>query len=402
MILVKFVDVNGQDAGDDKASTDDDDEFDRKMKTLVPYNPLNGRISDGVIAGSDSQPTMQAPVLEVLGIPGSPADVLVMSNGNDHDFRYSRYHVKKLTDELWHQESDLQPVKGNPIVGNLLVLGREDDDEPKAIELPLGNWNPWNGEPGGQIFNVDGDFVQVFSECKAGSLSNKSCQGGRAGKETTITGISTTGNTLWSKDYTGFAVARDDSSTNQETAGENATLFGLSGDNNADVTRLDARSGQVKWTSTIDSYRFEIGRVGNKSSVPIYLQDEGDNETNRYIMVSTSRGWESPEAEIIGDQVRVDSMSGATSYLVDEPDRKSISEDLEDGDLHGTTAESDDTADEIRDCLAATNDDDTDALWTFECGKKQTIIKVGGYLLLVDKEAGRQNLSPLAIYEDAS
>lgn len=399
MILVKFVDVNGQDASDDSASTDDD-ESDRKMKTLVPYNPLNGRITDAVIAGSDAQPTMQAPVLEVLGIPGSPTDVIVMSNGNEFDFRYARYHVKKMTDELWHQESDLQPVKGNPIVGEFLVLGREDDDEPKAIETRYGHWNPWLGEPGGQMFNVRGDYVQIFSDCKASTLSNKSCQGGRDGTETRITGISTTGDSLWSGDYTGFAVTRDDSLVTQVTASEVSSLFALSGDNNADVSLLEAQDGTVLWTSRIDSHRFEIGRVGNGEFVPIYLLGKNDDETMRYVMLSTSRGWTSPSVEIVGDQARIDAMSNETAYLVDEPDRKSLSEDLESGDLRVSSEEDDDSEDEIRECIFATNKDDAVPLWSLDCGEKQSIVKVGGYLLLVDKEAGRQALSPLAIVEE--
>ncbi len=399
MILVKFVDVNGQDASDDSASTDDD-ESDRKMKTLVPYNPLNGRITDAVIAGSDAQPTMQAPVLEVLGIPGNPTDVLVMSNGNEFDFRYARYHVKKMTDELWHQESDLQPVKGNPIVGEFLVLGREDDDEPKAIETRYGHWNPWLGEPGGQIFNVRGDYVQIFSDCKASTLSNKSCQGGRDGTETRITGISTTGDSLWSGDYTGFAVTRDDSLVTQVTASEVSSLFALSGDNNADVSLLEAQDGAVLWTSRIDSHRFEIGRVGNGEFVPVYLLDKNDDETMRYVMLSTSRGWTSPSVEIVGDQARIDAMSNETAYLVDEPDRKSLSEDLESGDLRVSSEEDDDSEDEIRECIFATNKDDAVPLWSLDCGEKQSVVKVGGYLLLVDKEAGRQALSPLAIVEE--
>jgi hypothetical protein len=399
MILIKFVDVNGQDASDDSASTDDG-ESDRKMKTIVPYNPLNGRISDAVIAGSDAQPTMQAPVLEVLGIPGSPTDVIVMSNGTDYDFRYARYHVKKMTDELWHQESDLQPVKGNPIVGEFLVLGREDDDEPKTIETKYGHWKPWLGEPGGQIFNVKGDYVQIFSDCKASTLSNKSCQGGRDGNETTITGISTTGATLWSGEYTGFAVTRDDSFITQSTATEVSSLFASSGDNNADVSLLDAQDGTILWTSRIDAHRFEIGRVGNGEFVPIYLLDKNDDETTRYVMLSTSRGWTSPSVDIVGDQARVDAMSDATAYLVDEPDRKSLSEDLESGDLRVSSEEDDDSEDEIRECIFATNKDDAVPLWALDCGEKQSITKVGGYLLLVDKEAGRQALSPLAIVEE--
>ena len=401
MILVKFVDVNGQDADDDKASTDDDDdESDRKMKTLVPYNPLNGRISDAVIAGSDGQPTMQAPVIEVVGIPGSPTDVIVMSNGNEADFRYARYHVKKMTDELWHQESDLQPVKGNPIVGELLVLGREDDDEPEAIETESGQWMPWGGDAGGQVFNVNGDYVHILSDCKASTLSNQSCQGGRDGKETTITGISATGEALWSGEYTGFAVTRNDSRITQETASQVSTLFALSGDNNADVSLLDARDGSTVWTSTIDSHRFEIGRVGNDNFVPIYLRGKNDDETSRYVMLSNSLGGTSPSADIAGDQVRVDAMSHATAYLVDEPDRKSLSEDLESGNARVSADDDDDSKDEIRECIFATNRDDTDPLWVIECDDKQSIVKVGGYLLLVDKESGRQALTPLAIVEE--
>jgi hypothetical protein len=105
------------------------------MKTIVPYNLLNGRITDAVIAGSDVQPTMQSPVLEVIGIPGSVSDILIMSNGSESDFRYSRFEAKKPTDDIWFLESDLQPVEGNPIVGNAFVLGRDEEDQPVAYDL---------------------------------------------------------------------------------------------------------------------------------------------------------------------------------------------------------------------------------------------------------------------------
>jgi hypothetical protein len=65
-VLVKFTDINGSDAAGDKKSIDDSQN--RKMKTLVPYNRLNGLITDPVIAKSKYQPIIQAPVLEVLAL----------------------------------------------------------------------------------------------------------------------------------------------------------------------------------------------------------------------------------------------------------------------------------------------------------------------------------------------
>jgi hypothetical protein len=217
VVMVKFVDVNGEDAGDDTATTDEDDP-DRKMKTIVPYNALNGKITDAVIAGSDVQPTLQAPVLEVSGIPGNSSEILVMSNGSESDFRYSRFEAKKPTDSLWHLESDLQPIEGNPLVGNAFVLGREQEDTPVAIDINTGLNVEWNGRAGGQLLNIKGNHVQVFSDCDASTVSNEDCQGGREGKETTLYGIDKAGNEKWTKEATGFAVSRDDSYRNQQTS----------------------------------------------------------------------------------------------------------------------------------------------------------------------------------------
>jgi outer membrane protein assembly factor BamB len=401
VIMVKFVDVNGEDAGADSATTDEDDP-DRKMKTIVPYNALNGRITDAVIAGSDVQPTLQAPVLEVLGIPGNPSEILVMSNGSKSDFRYSRFEAKKPTDAIWYLESDLQPVEGNPLVGNSFVLGRDEEDEPIAIDIDTGQEVDWRGRAGGQLLNINGNHVQVFSDCDVSSVSNEDCQGGREGKETILYGIDKAGNELWTKETTGFAVSRDDSYRTQRTSQLLDYLFVLSGEDNHDLSLLDPATGVARWSLQIEAYQFVISRSGNSVFVPLYFTKEEEDESSTFSLLNTRGPVLGQELAIAGDSERIDGASNFTGYLVDDPDRAVYIADIESGDsptVKSEEADEEDSEEEIRTCVRGINLVSSSELWSRQCNDRQSIIKVSGYWLLVDRTSGSEELIPLAIME---
>ena len=401
VIMVKFVDVNGEDAGAGSATTDEDDP-DRKMKTIVPYNALNGRITDAVIAGSDVQPTLQAPVLEVLGIPGNPSEILVMSNGSKSDFRYSRFEAKKPTDAIWYLESDLQPVEGNPLVGNSFVLGRDEEDEPIAIDIDTAQEVEWNARAGGQLLNLRGGHIQVFSDCDASSVSNEDCQGGREGKETILYGIDKAGNELWTKETTGFAVSRDDSYRTQRTSQLLDYLFVLSGEDNHDLSLLDPATGVARWSLQIEAYQFVISRSGNSVFVPLYFTKEEEDESSTFSLLNTRGPVLGQELAIAGDSERIDGASNFTGYLVDDPDRAVYIADIESGDsptVKSEEADEEESEEEIRTCVRGINLVSSSELWSRQCNDRQSIIKVAGYWLLVDRTSGSEELIPLAIME---
>lgn len=412
VVMVKFVNVNGPDAGDDNATTDEDDP-DRKWKTIVPYNALNGKITDVVIAGSDAQPTMQTPVLEVSGIPGNSSEILVMTNGSESDFRYSRFEAKQPTDPLWHLESDLQPIEGNPLVGNAFVLGREQEDTPVAIDIDTGLNVEWNGRAGGQLLNIKGNHVQVFSDCDASTVSNEDCQGGREGKETTLYGIDAVGNEKWSDSATGFAVSRDDSYRIQRTSQELDHLFVLNGENNHDLSLLDPDTGVAQWTLPIEAYEFVISRFGNSQFVPIYFAKENEDETSTFSLLNTQGPQLGTEIPIAGDTERVDGASIFTGYLVDDPDREVYIADIESGEapsvdsVDSTPADEGEpegeseegSEDEVRTCVRGIVLLSGSESWSRQCNGKQSIVKVAGYWLFFDKTSGSKELTPLAIME---
>ena len=400
VILIKFVDVNGQDAADDKAITDDEN-ADRKMKTVVPYNPLNGSVSDAVFAGSDSQPTMQAPVLEILGIPGSPTDVVVMSNGNSEDFRYARYHAKKLSDDLWHRESHLQPVDGNPIVGRALVLGHDEEDDPVALNLETSNFDDWKGSAGGQLLTIGGEYVHVFSECDSTKVSNRSCQGGNAGIDTSLYGVDEQGQTLWTRDSTGFAVSRDDSVRTQITSPWFDHLFILDGEDNHTVSHIDPRTGNSSWSIRVNAASFEISRAGNHVLVPVYLSNSSDSEATEFQVLDTLSGSISASLEISGDNERLDGATALTGFLVDDPDRDEYSDDIESGGTSTAESEDDQSEDETRTCARGIDLVSLRELWVQECNQRQSVVKVGGYWLLVDRTSGAEEFFPLSVEEAA-
>jgi hypothetical protein len=345
---------------------------------------------------------LQAPVLEVLGIPGNPSEILVMSNGSKSDFRYSRFEAKKPTDAIWYLESDLQPVEGNPLVGNSFVLGRDEEDEPIAIDIDTAQEVEWNARAGGQLLNLRGGHVQVFSDCDASSVSNEDCQGGREGKETTLYGIDNAGNEQWMKESTGFAVSRDDSSRNQKTSQLLDHLFVLSGEENNELSLLNPATGVPRWSLQIEAYEFEISRSGNSDFAPLFFTKEEEDETSTFSLLDTRGPSLGQEIEIAGDSERVDGASHSTAYLIDDPDRAVYVADIEEGEaptVESEEAEGEESEEEIRTCVRGIDLASSAELWARQCNDRQSIIKVAGYWLLVDRTSGSEELIPLAIME---
>lgn len=396
-ILIRYIDINGQDANDDTKTADDDETADRKMKTLVPYSALNGSITDPVIAQSKAQPPMKSVVIEVMPIPGHTKDVLLMTNGSNNDFRYARYRAKTLTDEKWSYESDLKPVRGNPLVGQNLILGREKDDEAKALQIKTGKVSGWNGPAGGSIFNIDGDYVHVTGDKDNKKASNVESQGGTKGKKTTISGISVTGKVTWELDCTGYALSRTDAVSSLVSRTHEGQIYALSGKSNKTVSLLDTASGDALWKTQMPEAKFEISRLSSPGFATVYLTKKGKTESSSLVLMSLADGEISKRFKIAGDKVRIDGMTNATGFVVDEPDRKQITADVEDGQNSASRDdEEEDNSDEIRTCVVGLNLANTKQLWNLDCNGNEHISRAGGNWLLFDNTAGEEVIKPLS------
>jgi hypothetical protein len=390
-ILVKFTDVNGSDAGGNIESIDKGD--DRKMKTIVPYNRLNGLITDPVIAKSNSQPIMQAPVLQVLAIPGNLKSVLVMTNGAKKDFRYAKYRSKRFSSPRWSVESDLRPVGGNPIVGQKLVLGRNKGDSPVGIRVSDGKVDAWNGNAGVRLYKIAGKAVEVAGDGVSEKATNLESQGGPNGHDITINGIDGNGNKTWTVTATGYAISRDDSKTTSKNRSWYSKLFVLDGKNNRYVSMIDPSNGQSLWRTKISQERFEISRTTSGNRVAVYLFKKYKLETKTFSMLNLVDGSESQSMNINGKSVRVDGATKPFSILVDEPDRAQIIKDAEAGKVASLTRS--DKSDETRKCVQGVDNASSSISWSFVCNGNQHALRAGGSWLLLDLTPGSENFWPM-------
>ena len=390
-ILVKFTDVNGSDAGGNIESIDKGD--DRKMKTIVPYNRLNGLITDPVIAKSNSQPIMQAPVLQVLAIPGNLKSVLVMTNGAKKDFRYAKYRSKRFSSPRWSVESDLRPVGGNPIVGQKLVLGRNKGDSPVGIRVSDGKVVAWNGNAGVRLYKIAGKAVEVSGDGVSEKATNLESQGGPNGHDITINGIDGNGNRTWTVTATGYAISRDDTKTTSKNRSWYSKLFVLDGKNNQYVSMIDPSNGQSLWRTKISQERFEISRTTSGNRVAVYLFKKYKLETKTFSMLNLVDGSESETMNIDGKSVRVDGATKPFSILVDEPDRAQIIKDAEAGKVASLTRS--DKSDETRKCVQGVDNASSSISWSFVCNGNQHALRAGGSWLLLDLTPGSENFWPM-------
>jgi hypothetical protein len=391
-VLVKFTDINGSDADGEKKSIDDSQN--RKMKTLVPYNRLNGLITDPVIAKSKYQPIIQAPVLEVLPIPGELRRILVMTNGSKKDFRYAMYRSKRLSSARWSVESNLKPIGGNPIVGSRLILGRGKSDLPKSVKLGSGSIGIWSGKPAVKLYRIGNATVQISGDGLKEKATNLLSQGGLTGKKITIDGIDDLGNTLWTLESDGYAISQDDSLTTMTNRRYYSRLFVLSGKDNRNVSLVDVENGELLWTTKISKTQFEISRVNSASTVSLYLSKKFSTESKSASVLNLLSGQESEPIKIAGRSVRVDGQTAPISVLVDEPTRGKIIKNVEAG-TRVNLDNSEDKSDETRVCARGISNDTYKSVWTFKCNGNQHLTRVGGRWILVDLSEGLEQFWPL-------
>lgn len=390
-VLVKFTDVNGSDAGGNVPSVDKGD--DRKMKSIVPYNRLNGLITDPVIAKSNSQPIMQAPVLQVLAIPGNLKSVLVMTNGAKKDFRYAKYRSKRFSSPRWSIESDLRPVGGNPIIASKLVLGRISSDTPIAINLITGKFVSWNGHAGVKLYKIGNRAIEVIGDGVSEKATNLASQGGPKGHKITINGIDGYGNTKWTVESKGYAISRDDSSSNSLNRSWYHRLFILDGKYNRYVSMIDPKTGESKWRTKISQDRFEISRNTSGERVAVYLYKKYKLDTKTFSMLNLMDGTESEPMSITGKSVRVDGATERFSILVDEPDRGRIIKDAESGKVASLTRK--DHSDQTRLCVQGVDNSSSTISWKYSCNGNQHALRAGGAWLLLDLAPGVEKFFPL-------
>lgn len=393
-ILVKFIDINGQNA-DGKPADGDSASGGLKLKTLVPYSKLNGRVTDPVIAGSTAQPPMKSGVIEVLPIPGDSKYVLLMTNGAKKDFRYAKYRSKKLTDENWSFESNLQPLGGTPIVDRKLILGRDKDDTPIALRIRNGKKQSWAGEAGGSIFNVGSSSIHVDGKAVTSQINNVGAQAGSKGRDTVITGIDKSGRELWRIECTGYALSRSETTSTLVSRTRYNELYTLQGSKNRTVDRIDPAGGTRIWQQVLGS-DFEIARLSSPQFGAVYLTAEGDEEASKLRMFSLATGELGEPSKIPSDQVRVDGYSLRTTFLVNEPERKKATADIEDGKDVNVSNKPKKKGN--RTCAKALDTRSANELWSLICNENEHIARVGGNWMLLDTTPGEERLSPLVSY----
>ena len=393
-ILVKFIDINGQNA-DGKPADGDSSSGGLKLKTLVPYSKLNGRVTDPVIAGSTAQPPMKSGVIEVLPIPGESKFVLLMTNGAKKDFRYAKYRSKKLTDENWSFESDLQPLGGTPIVGGKLILGRDKDDTPIALRIRSGKKQAWDGEAGGSIFNIGSSSIHVDGKPVTSQINNVGSQAGSEGRDTVVTGIDDNGREIWRIDCTGYALSRSETRSTLVSRTRYSELYTLQGKKNRTVERIDPAGGTMIWRQVLLS-DFEIARLSSPKFGGVYLTANGDDSASKLRFFSLATGELGSPNDIDSDQVRVDGYSQKTGFLVNEPERKKATADIEDGKDVTVTNKPKEKGN--RTCVAAVDVVSASELWSLVCNENEHIARIGGNWMLLDTTPGAERLSPLVSY----
>jgi outer membrane protein assembly factor BamB len=390
-IIVKFIDVNGSDAGDGIKAVDKGD--DRKMKTIVPFSRLNGRITDPVIAKSKSQPIMQAPVLNVIPIPGNYRSILVMTNGAKEDFRYAKYRSKRLSSPIWNVESDLRPVGGTQIVGKRLILGRQKDDTPTALHIDTGKYISWNGKSASKIYRIKDQYIQITGDGVSNKATNLESQGGPGGNEVAIDAIDLLGNTQWNIETNGYAISKDETISTLTNRRWYSELFVFDGKDNRYISRVDVDNGTSLWRTKLPQSRFEIGRTSSANAVGVYYFEKLKTETKKAGLLNLADGTLSDSFKISGKQVRIDGSATDYSILVDEPERSRIVKAAESGSKPNSQHK--DGSKDLRACLQAVSEATGQLDWKYECNGNQHVIRAGGRWLLVDLSSGTEEFWPI-------
>jgi len=391
-IIVKFT----EDAGPDEEDP---------LQTLVPFNRLDGSVTDAVVARSESDPVLTAPHIEVGRVPWSDRDIVVGFPASGDDRRLSLRRAKSLTEDKWNVTTELEPVSGNPVVDRVLILGSKYDDEPKAVNLETGAERIWNGPAGGKIFKIAGNYVHVQGDGTKERVSNSQSQGGKAETDDcdaeciTLTGFSTTGQTLWQKKVPGYALTRNPETLTNATRGEYTQLFITDNDRNS-ATRINPTTGEPTWTEAQDWGDFEISKVSG-TDVFFTFQKTGDSDhRDKMQMRSMTTGSVLGEYEIPNDDTRIDAISANFAYLIDEPNRASAVDDVEAGDSVTTDANDDEDSDpakEKRICATGINLVTRATSWEWTCNGYQHILLAAGNWVVFDKAPGEQVMRGLRV-----
>jgi len=383
-------------------TSDPDDEL--PLQTLIPFNRLDGSITDAVVAQSESDPVITAPHIEVGRISWSDRNIVVGFPASDDDRRLSLRRAKSLTEDEWNLTTQLEPISGNSIIDRSILLGSEYDDEPKAVNLDTGNERFWPGPAGGKMLNIAGTYVHVSGDGTKERVSNAESTGGKAETSdcdaecVTLTALSETGQTLWQKKVPGYAVIRNPQVTNNADRSQYGLLFVTDADRNS-ATPIDLATGEPLWSGEQDWGDFEIAKFATSNSFFTFQTTTDADHTDRLQSRSLDTGEVLGEYEIPNDDTRIDGVSVNFSYLVDEPDRVSTTDDIEAGESVGDDSddsdEESDLANEERVCMTGINVRTHEVQWEWTCNGYQHVALAAGNWVLFDKTPGEQSMKGL-------
>jgi len=382
--------------------TPDDPDADLK-KTLVPLSRLDGSVTDPAIAGNKNDPTSVAPELNLGRVPDTDKFVIVGFPASEEEGKISYRRVKKMaTSSKWTTTVDIEPIHGNPVVGGRIILGAEYDDKPQAVALEDGKLSTWDGPAGGKMLNVAGSYVHVRGDGTSGKYSNTSSQDGK--EETsdcdaeciTLTGVSPSGRVLWERKVPGYAVARDTAVATNADRGEYSTIFVLSADRTFAMP-LNPQTGQLLWDLPQEWGSFEIAKTQSPAAFFTYSTSTDADHTDGMQMRSIFTGEVLGEYALPNNQTRIDATSTNFVYVVDEPDRQAVVDDLEAGDSASSTSDEDDSdkSEQKRECLWAINLVTAAKAWSWECNGNQHVAVAAGNWVVIDKTPGAQTMRPL-------
>ena len=372
-------------------------------KTLVPLSRLDGSVTDPAIAENKNDPTSVSPELSFGRLPDTDKNVIIGFPASDEDGKLSFRRVKKLaTSSTWTTKVDIEPMHGNPIVGDHVILGAEYDDEPQAVALGDGKISSWEGPSGGKMINVAGSYVQVRGDGTDQKYSNAYSQDGKQetsdcdGECVTLTGVSESGRVLWERKVPGYALARDTAVMANADRGEYSAIFVLSEDRTFAMP-LNPLTGQPEWEYPQDWGNFEIAKSKTSSFFFTYSTSSEADHTDGLEIRDVLTGEVRAKFDLLNDQTRIDAVSQNFLYMVDEPDRKEVVKNIETGDSASSTSDDDgsDKSEELRECVWAVDLRTAQKAWTWECNGYQHVALASGNWVVIDKTPGAQTMRPL-------
>lgn len=372
-------------------------------KTLVPFSRLDGSVTDPAISGNKNDPTSVAPDLNMGRLPDTDKNVIIGFPASEEDGKLSYRRVKKMaTSSKWTTKVDIEPIHGNPVVGDHIILGAEYDDKPQAVALETGKVSTWDGPAGGKMLNIGGAYVHVSGDGTSQKYSNSSSQDGKVETSdcdaecVTLTGIAGSGRVLWERKVPGYALARDTEIVTNADRGEYSTIFVLSGDRQFAMP-INPRTGQSRWETAQTWGTFEIAKTKKLGSFFTYTTSADADHTDGMQMRNIHTGEVLGDFELPNDQTRIDAVSTHFIYVVDEPNRQAVVDDLEAGDSASSTSDDDgsDKSDQKRECLWAVNLRTAEKAWSWECNGNQHVAVAAGNWVVIDKTPGAQTMRPL-------